>query len=213
MNRKTSVNVHSLVEVALFCALVVVLASVPGLGFIPLGIINATTIHIPVIIASIVIGPKKGAIVGLTFGLTSLIQSTINPSSLSSFVFSPLISGSFYSVIIALVPRILIGVVPYFVYQGIKKLSAKAELPALAVAGFCGSMTNTLLVMNLIYLFFSERYAAAQGIPVDSLYGFIAKIIFVTGGLEAIVAAIISAGVCKSLLYARSRTRHANQGT
>ena len=39
-------------------ALIIVMSSVPFLGYIPLGVINATIIHIPVIIGAILLGPK-----------------------------------------------------------------------------------------------------------------------------------------------------------
>lgn len=59
---------RSLVEMALFTAIIAVLALTP-LGYIPLGFMNATTIHIPVIIAGIVLGWKKGAFADLYLDL------------------------------------------------------------------------------------------------------------------------------------------------
>ncbi|MBO6129354.1 MAG: ECF transporter S component [Pseudobutyrivibrio sp.] len=126
--------VYELILTALFAAIVIVMAVTP-LGFIPLVVINATTIHIPVIIGSIFLGPKKGAFLGFVFGFTSFLKSTLAPASMSAFVFSPVIAVStlspegaaatvavvLKSLFIAFVPRILIGVVPYFVYVGIKK--------------------------------------------------------------------------------------------
>ena len=53
-----------LVLTAFFLAIMILLASVTFLGFIPIGPLNATTLHIPVIIASIVLGPKLGAFLG-----------------------------------------------------------------------------------------------------------------------------------------------------
>ena len=64
---------YELVLTALFVAIIVVMASTP-LGFIPLVVINATTLHIPVIIGSIFLGPKKGGFLGGVFGLTSFIK-------------------------------------------------------------------------------------------------------------------------------------------
>ena len=46
----------------------IVLASVPFLGYIPLGFVNATTLHLPVIVAGMILGKKEGAIVGFVFG-------------------------------------------------------------------------------------------------------------------------------------------------
>ena len=78
---------------ALFTAIIVVMAFTP-LGFIPLVVINATIIHIPVILGAIFCGPKKGAFLGFVFGLTSFIKNTLMPTSMSAFVFSPILASS-----------------------------------------------------------------------------------------------------------------------
>lgn len=120
---------------AMFLAILILLAVTP-LGFIPIGPINATTMHIPVIIASIVLGPRLGAFLGGTFGLISMIRSTVIQTPLS-FVFSPFIPvigtehGSWKALLIAFIPRILIGVVPYFVYKGLRKLMKQKQIPFL----------------------------------------------------------------------------------
>ena len=107
---------RDMVQVALFAALIVALAFLPFIGYIPLGFTKATTIHIPVIIGSILLGPQKGAVLGGVFGLTSLINNTLYPTA-TSFVFSPFYSagafkGGWASLIICFVPRILVGVTP-----------------------------------------------------------------------------------------------------
>ena len=65
---------RDLVLAAVIAAIIVIMAFVPFLGYIPLGFMNATTVHIPVIIGAIILGPKYGAFLGLTFGLTSSCQ-------------------------------------------------------------------------------------------------------------------------------------------
>ena len=76
----TTSQVRGLVQAALFAALIILMAMVPFLGYIPLGFTRATIIHIPVILGALVLGPKKGAFLGLIFGLTSLINNTMNPT-------------------------------------------------------------------------------------------------------------------------------------
>ena len=78
------------VTVALMMAIVILLANTP-LGMIQLPIVKATTVHIPVIIGSLVLGPMAGAILGATFGICSLISNTMAPTLLS-FAFSPFLS-------------------------------------------------------------------------------------------------------------------------
>lgn len=76
---KQNSSALGLVQAALFSALIILLAFTPFLGYIPLGFTRATIIHIPVIIGSILLGPKQGAVLGLVFGLTSLVNNTVNP--------------------------------------------------------------------------------------------------------------------------------------
>jgi uncharacterized membrane protein len=162
--------------------------------------------HIPVIIGSIVLGPKRGAFLGFSFGIASVIRATIAPT-VTSFVFSPFIPvigsthGSLWALLVAIGPRICIGLVPYFVYQGLKKLfKEKAGGASLFIAGLAGSMTNTILVMGLIALLFGGSYAQAIGTGASAVYGVILALIFTSGVPEAIVAALASAGVCAVLL-------------
>lgn len=199
-------NTFRLVLTAFFLAILILLASVPFLGFIPLGIINATTLHIPVIIASIVLGPKLGAFLGGAFGIISMIRSTVIVTPLS-FAFSPFIppigaeNGSWKAIIIAIVPRILIGVVPYFTYQWGKKLfKNKANSFSLFLSGIAGGLTNTILVMNLIYFLFQREYGQVIGEAGNAIYIAILTIILTQGIPEAIVAGIATAAVASVLL-------------
>ncbi|HIY18963.1 MAG TPA: ECF transporter S component, partial [Candidatus Blautia avistercoris] len=102
-------------QTALFMALIVLMAFTPFLGYIPLGFTRATIIHVPVILGSLLLGPKKGALLGGVFGLTSFVNNTINPT-VTSFVFTPFYTlgefqGGIGSLIICFIPRILTGVV------------------------------------------------------------------------------------------------------
>lgn len=128
-NEKT----YELVLTALFTAIIVIMAFTP-LGYIPLVVINATIIHIPVILGALFLGPKKGAFLGFVFGLTSFINNTFKAVTASAFVFSPVlaanmigVSGIFKSTYICFVPRILVGVIPYFVYILIRNLLKKEQ--------------------------------------------------------------------------------------
>ncbi|EOT34239.1 ECF transporter S component [Enterococcus durans] len=198
-------NTKNFTLTAMFLAILILLAVTP-LGFIPIGPINATTMHIPVIIASIVLGPRLGAFLGGTFGLISMIRSTVVQTTLS-FVFSPFIPvigtdhGSLKALLIAFIPRILIGIVPYFVFKGMQKLiKNKANTVSLFIAGLAGSLVNTILVMNMIYFLFQQDYAQVIGKNINAVYSAVLAVIFTSGVPEAIVAGLATAGVCSVLL-------------
>lgn len=207
----------SMVQVAIFGAIICILAFTPFLGYIPLGFTRATIIHIPVIIASLLMGPKKGGVLGFLFGLTSFINNTINPTA-TSFVFTPFysigdISGGIGSVIICFIPRILVGILPYFVYKLILRLSSEEKRKlgvsnvGLVLAGISGALVNTLLVMNLIFVFYGEAYIEASGKAAALGYTFILSIIGINGVPEAIVAGILTLCIGKILLKKNVRER------
>ena len=204
MNNKKTL---SMVMTGLFMAIIAVMTFIPNVGYINLIVIKATLLHVPVIVGSIVLGPKKGAVLGATFGITSLIKNTLEPSLLS-FAFSPFyqvgdIGGNGWSVVIALVPRILVGVIPYFVFTGIEELLKNIKMRrtiALPLACASGALINTLLVMHLIFFCFREEFAAAQSVAVDVVYSMILGIIAANGIPETIVAVVIGGAVSLALL-------------
>lgn len=193
-------EIKTLVLTSLFSAIIIIMAFTP-LGYIPLGVINATIIQIPVIIGSLFCGPKQGAFLGFLFGLTSFLKNTFMPSTLSAFVFSPVLAagmfgvkGVLFSTFICFIPRILVGVIPYFIYKAIKKLS-KWKTLNFAVAGVIGAFTNTFLVMGSIYVLYKEPYAQAQGIDPAAVLGVIGGIISFNGVIEAVLSGIIVSAV------------------
>jgi uncharacterized membrane protein len=205
MNKKT----YQMVLLALFTAIIIMMTVIPFIGYINLVVIKATLIHVPVIIGSIILGPKKGAFLGVVFGCTSLVTNTFNPSLLS-FAFSPFYSvggnsGNLWSLVICFVPRILVGVVPYFVYRAIKKAikSKTGDFIGLPLAGISGAVVNTGLVMPLIYICFREQFAAARNIPLSAVYDAVLGIVMLNGISEAIVAGVLVTAVCKVLLGMR----------
>ena len=205
MNQRKKTS--DLVLTAAFLAILILLTSVPFLGFIPIGPINATTLHIPVIVASIVLGPKRGAFLGFCFGIISMIRNTIIISPLS-FVFSPFVAplgetgmGSWKAILVVLIPRILIGVLPFFVYKACKKLfKQRAKGIQLFIAGISGGLINTIITMNMIYFLFQKEYASVIGESGRAIYAAILSVIFAQGVPEALVAGIATAAVAAVLL-------------
>lgn len=192
-----------MVKTALFIALIILLSVTP-LGYIPLGAINATTIQMPVIIGAVLFGWKKGAFLGGVFGITSLIKNTVQPNA-TSFVFSPFVpvfgeeSGSLWAILISLFPRVMIGVVAAAVFSGLSKIKINRTFSS-AAAGFCGSLTNTILVMGGIYIFFGESYSAAKDIAYNTLMAAVSATITGAGITEAVVSAVVCGAVCTALL-------------
>lgn len=202
MKTKIEKDTRWKVTVALMMAVIAVLANTP-LGMIQLPIIKATTVHIPVIIGAIVLGPLAGAILGATFGIFSLISNTMAPTLLS-FAFSPFLSttgivGGLKAIWISVGCRIMIGVVAGWLWIWLKQLKVNQSI-ALALTGFIGSMTNTIFVMGSIYLLLAKQYAEAKEVAVTAVFGLIMGTVTASGIPEAVAAAILVFALGKVLL-------------
>lgn len=201
-------NTSDLVKMALFVAIIILLSVTP-LGYIHLGVINATTIQIPVIIGAILFGWKKGAFLGGVFGITSMIKNTVQPNA-TSFVFSPFVpvfgkdKGSLFAIVVCIVSRVMIGVVAGLLFKALSKTKLGKALSA-GVCGFCGALTNTILVMGGIYLFFGRSYSAAKDQAYETLIGTVMATITGIGITEALVSAVISAAICVPLFKYMSK--------
>ena len=196
-----------MVALAMMAAIVVVLANTP-LGLIQLPIIKATTVHIPVILGAILLGPLAGGILGGVFGMCSLISNTFAPTLLS-FAFSPFMSttgliGALKALWISLGCRVLMGVFSGVLWVALKKLRVN-DVVALAITGFLGSMANTVLVMGSIYFLLAQQYAQAKEVAITAVYGLVMGTVTGAGVMEAIAALIIVTALGKALLSATAR--------
>lgn len=174
-------------RIALFFAAMLVIHFLSSVIFNILPVpIKPTIVHIPVIIASSIYGPRIGATLGGLMGVISIVTNTIVLLP-TSYLFSPFVeNGNLASLIIAMVPRILIGVTPYFVY---KLMNNKAGL---IVAGAIGSMTNTIFVLGGIFLLFSNVYN-------ENLQAMLAAVLGTNSIAEAVISAILTVAIVPAL--------------
>lgn len=174
-----------------------------GIGLLPLPLIKGTTLHIPVIVGAVLLGPMAGGILGGVFGLCSMWTNSVAPSVLS-FAFSPVLAetaaGAVKTIWIALGCRILIGVVSGWLWIALKKLRV-SDLIALPVVGVVGALVNTGLVMGSIYLLLSPEYAAAKNIAMEAVLGAIMGVVGANGVPEAVAAAVLVTAIGKALLH------------
>lgn len=197
----TSKKTQYLSIMAMFLAIEILLVITP-LGYIPVGPMNATTMHIPVLIAGIVLGRKAGAQIGFVFGITSVLNATFRPGP-TSFVFSPFIrigaiSGNWKSLIIAIVPRILVGLLAGFVFEQLHKRKVNEHV-SVVVGAFVGAITNTVLVLAGIYFFFGQAYAETIQVAYQTLMRVLFGIVTSNGIAEAILGAVITLLVYKAI--------------
>src|ERR687895_2409342 len=96
------------------------------LGFIPVPIPligNATIMHIPAILGGAMEGPVVGLLTGAIFGIFSFLYADV-----------PI----FKDPIVAILPRLLIGVVEWAVFVSLRRWSVDLASVAAGVVGFFG---------------------------------------------------------------------------
>lgn len=207
---KTSkMDTRYMAMLAMFCGVLLVMG-MTGLGFIQLPVIKATTMHIPVILGAVVLGPGAGGVLGGLFGLCSIWANTTSPGLLS-FAFSPFMSteglpGVLKSLWIALGCRILFGVIAGWLWKLCKKV-LKQDYIALPVTAAVSAICHTMLVMGSIYFLLAEQYAAAKNVAVTAVFGLVMGTVTASGVPEAIAAAILVTIIGKALLHLMVRMK------
>ncbi|GAW63878.1 hypothetical protein FC65_GL000716 [Ligilactobacillus acidipiscis DSM 15836] len=185
-------QVYHKVLYALFTAIIIVQNFVPFLGYIPIGPLNLTIIHVTVIIAALTLGPSGGAIVGGIWGGITFVRAFVWPTS-------PLAAIVFVNPLVSVLPRILIGVVAGYVFRWLTHKMRQQYL-ALGIAGLLGSLTNTFLVLGQIYLFYNGHSQALYQIDTKAMMPYLLGVIATNGIPEAIIAAIVAPLIAKPLM-------------
>lgn len=185
MHNKTT----RLAVTGLFIALVLLLGLTP-IGMIPLGFINVTTLCIPVIIGTLLLGLKTGLILGFAFGAVSVFKAFTATTTLVGLL---MVKSPLLVIVMSIVPRLLVPVTTHLMFGLLSngKDDLKRAVPA---AAFSGSLTNTVFYLGLMLLFYA--LCGIDAAPVLTLIGGTGLI---AGGCEAAVAAVISTPVLIAL--------------
>ena len=207
--KSTKRDTRYMATLAMICGLLLVMG-MTGIGFIPLPVIKATTMHIPVILGAVLLGPSAGGVLGAVFGLCSIWANTTTPGLLS-FAFSPFITnegliGAAKSLWIALGCRILFGFIAGWLWLLMKKIIRK-EYISLPVTAAIATICHTVLVMGSIYILLAQQYAAAKNVGITAVFGLIMGTVTASGIPEAIAAAVLVTVIGKALLNLTARMK------
>lgn len=205
--RKTKTDTRYMATLAMLCGVLLVMG-MTGIGFIPLPVIKATTMHIPVILGAVLLGPGAGAVLGGLFGCCSIWANTTTPGLLA-FAFSPFMStdgipGALKSLWIALGCRILFGLIAGWLWIMLKKLFRR-DYVALPVTAALSTVLHTVLVMGSIYLLLAQQYADAKNVALSAVFGLVMGTVTASGIPEAIAAAILVTVIGKTMLRVLAR--------
>jgi uncharacterized membrane protein len=143
------------IVVAGVMAAVTIILGITRWGFVPwFSGTSVTILHVPVIIGAILEGPIVGLVIGLIFGVFSMVQAAVAPNGPGDVIFTnPLIS---------ILPRLFIGPVAWLIWNALKRW----KVVGLIAAGLAGSLTNSVLVLGMIGLLSLYPWQAIAGVFV-----------------------------------------------
>ncbi|WP_010234346.1 ECF transporter S component [Clostridium arbusti] len=170
-----------------------IMLGITGWGYIKLPILQATIMHVPVIIGAIIEGPIVGMCIGLIFGISSIIQNIMTPTLLSFALINPLVS---------ILPRILIALTSYYAY---KFMIGNNKALKIGVGAAIGSITNTIGVLGIIYLLYLQQYAKHMKINSSTASKAILGVAIVNGIPEMIAAVFITVPIVIAVIKVRKR--------
>lgn len=176
----TSKNLNRTMAITAALGALTILLAITHLGYIPwFSGASITVLHVPVILACVLLGFGSGLTTGLIFGLTSLVMAATMPTgAIDVFFVNPLIS---------VLPRLLFAVSTWAIYKGFAAISAKVkyfpEIVAVAIAAFLGTLIHSVFVLGFLVI--------AKAIPVSVFF----TVLIGNSLLEAGVATIITVAV------------------
>lgn len=182
--------------IALFIAIIVAMAFIPQVGFIAYGGVAITTLHIPVIIGAIHGGRKFGIILGIAFGVFSLIVAYVMPRGPGDFIFQ--------NPVIAIVPRFLFGLVTFYIFIGFRKLVSH-QTASIALTFIFAALAHSVFTLSFMVLF-ADQIETTFG----QLYQFLLGLVSVNGLLETVGAALIGTPIVKRLLASETLSLEQN---
>ncbi len=187
-----NLKTNAMTQTAILAAVVLIMAFTP-IGYLKTFGLEITFITIPVIIGAILIGPKAGAVLGCLFGLTSFFQCF----GLSPFGAALLAINPFYTFIVCVVSRTLMGYLCGVVF---KLLSRKNESAFVyGASSLCGALLNTLFFMSLLILFFGNSDYIRGFMGDMSVLRFVIAFVGLQGAIEAAVCFVIATAISKAL--------------
>ena len=188
MAKARKMSTLKMTQLAILIALEVILVFTP-VGMLITGGIAVTTMHIPVIIGAVLLGPAGGGVLGGMFGILSMIRAAMGGGA-GDLLFNPAASGNpLASVFMAVLPRILLGLIAAYLYILLKKL-LKNDYAAIPIAAGISTALHTVMVLGCLWLFFDS-------IEIRAIFS---TLITANGLGEIALAVVLVTLICKPLL-------------
>ena len=188
-------------------AALIILMTLTGIGYIPIGPLKLTLNTLPVAIGGAVLGPTAGLILGTVFGLTSFA------TCFGMDAFGTVLMGisPIFTFLMCVLPRVLCGWLPALLRKWLQRYDRQQFWTTALSSGLTAGL-NTLLFLGSLWLYFGKDLATDPNL-INLLGGAVTSfvtVLVVLAGVNAIIEIgvnlVLGTAISKALLHVIRRT-------
>lgn len=174
--------IQKMVIDAMFIAIIVTMSFTPFLGYVNVGVVSISLIHIPVLIGAALLGYKRGLLYGTIYGVCSWIIAMTSASSvLDVYFIYPWIS---------ILPRMIFGLASGLLFEIIKRFPKMYQKGLwISFISALSSGFHTFLVLGILWLIYSGPIQVSQG--AMNFFTFLSLVVGINGFIEMGIAFVI----------------------
>ncbi len=199
MQQKDTQKLVKVVILALLTAVMIILSFTP-LGYVKLGIIEATLHVIPVALGAIALGPVGGTFMGAVFGITSFM-TCLGIGVPSAFGATLLGINPIFTFILCVVPRTLDGLLVGLIHKALKgRIGTRTSC---FITGLLSALFNTILFLSTLMLLFSNTEFMQGLINGQNLLLFMCTFAGFGAVMEMVISPIVTGAIGAALYKAK----------
>ena len=186
---------YKIAMTGIFGALSIILAFTP-IGYIQVGPLAITIMHIPTILATLTAGLIPGLCTGFIFGISSLIVAATSGTASNVFFVNPMVS---------VLPRMLFPVAVWGIF---KLFDLIPHMPKTLSSGFAaaiGTAVHTVLVLGALVIFYGKELGFATDNMLKGFFIFLGGTLATNGVWEIVSATVLTVLVTGAIYGIKSK--------
>lgn len=186
---------YKIAMTGIFGALSIILALTP-IGYIQIGALAITIMHIPTILATLTAGLVPGLFTGLIFGISSLVKAATSGNASNIFFVNPLVS---------VLPRVIFPIAVWGFFKLLNLIPRMPKTVSGGIAAAVGTLVHTLLVLGALVIFYGKDLGLKSGEMLSGFFAFVAATLATNGLWEIVSASVLSVIVLGAIYGINSR--------
>lgn len=186
---------YKIAMTGIFGALSIILALTP-IGYIQIGALAITIMHIPTILATLTAGLVPGLFTGLIFGISSLVKAATSGNASNIFFVNPLVS---------VLPRVIFPIAVWGFFKLLNLIPRMPKTVSGGIAAAAGTLVHTLLVLGALVIFYGKDLGLKSGEMLSGFFAFVAATLATNGLWEIVSATVLSVIVLGAIYGINSR--------